>query len=102
MTASVDEQMIIRRAVVRMRARIMSIVFGMVGGLGVWVATAWLLIRGGTNVGGHLILLRNYMPGFTISWGGAFVGLFWGVVFGAVIGWVFAWIYNQVVERRAS
>jgi len=102
MTASFDEQTIIRRAVVRMRARIMAIVFGMVGGLGVWVATAWLLIRGGPNVGLHLSLLRNYMPGFGISWGGAFIGLFWGALFGALIGWVFAWVYNQVVERRAS
>ncbi len=101
MTASVEEQTIIRRAVVRMRARIMGVVFAMVAGLGVWVATAWLLVRGGTNVGEHLVLLRNYMPGFSVTWPGAFVGLFWGAVFGAVVGWVFARVYNQVVERRA-
>ncbi len=101
MTASVEEQTIIRRAVVRMRARIMGVVFAMVAGLGVWVATAWLLVRGGTNVGEHLVLLRNYMPAFSVTWPGAFVGLFWGAVFGAVVGWVFARVYNQVVERRA-
>ena len=101
MTASVEEQTIIRRAVVRMRARIMGVVFAMVAGLGVWVATAWLLVRGGTNVGEHLVLLRNYMPGFSVTWPGAFVGLFWGAVFGAVVCWVFARVYNQVVERRA-
>ncbi len=102
MSASVQEQAIIRRAVVRMRARIMSVVFGVAAGLGVWLATAWLLVRGGSNVGEHLILLRNYMPGFAISWPGSFVGLFWGAVFGAAIGWLFAWIYNQVVERRVA
>lgn len=102
MTASVEERAIIRRAVVRMRARIMAVVFAMVGGLGVWVATAWLLVRGGSNVGEHLILLRNYMPGFSVSWPGSFIGLFWGALFGAAIGWLFAWVYNQVVERRAS
>ncbi len=102
MTASVEEQAIIRRAVVRLRARIMAVVFGMTGGLGVWIATAWLLIRGGTNVGEHLVLLRNYMPGFSVTWTGAFIGLFWGAVFGAAVGWLFAWVYNQVVERRAS
>ncbi len=102
MTASVEERAIIRRAVVRMRARIMAVVFGMVGGLGVWVATAWLLVRGGSNVGEHLILLRNYMPGFAVTWPGAFIGLFWGALFGAAIGWLFAWVYNQVVERRAN
>jgi len=102
MSASVEEQAIIRRAVVRMRARIMAIVFGFASGLGVWVATAWLLVRGGDNVGNHLILLRNYMPGFAISWPGAFIGFFWGVVFGAAVGWLFAWVYNQVVERRVA
>lgn len=102
MRASVEERAIIRRAVVRMRARIMAVVFGMVGGLGVWVATAWLLVRGGSNVGEHLILLRNYMPGFAVTWPGAFIGLFWGALFGAAIGWLFAWVYNQVVERRAN
>ena len=102
MTASVEEQAIIRRAVVRMRARVMAIVFGMAGGLGVWVATAWLLIRGGVDVGKNLVLLHNYMPGYTVTWPGAFVGLFWGAVFGAIVGWFFAWVYNQVVERRAG
>ncbi len=101
MTASVEERTIIRRAVVRMRARIMAVVFGMIGGLGVWVATAWLLARGGARVGEHLILLRNYMPGFSVTWPGAFVGLFWGALFGAIVGWLFAWVYNQVVGRRA-
>lgn len=99
-TRAADERNIIRNAVVRMRARIMSIVFGMVGGSGVFLATAWLLLRGGKNVGAHLGLLNNYFPGYTVTWGGAFIGFFWGAVVGAVLGWAVAWLYNQIAERR--
>lgn len=101
-TAMASERALIRAAVVRMRARIMATVFGMVGGTGVFVATAWLLIRGGPNVGEHLGLLRHYFPGYSVTWPGAFVGFFWGALFAAAIGWAVAWVYNQVVERRAE
>jgi hypothetical protein len=101
-TAMASERALIRGAVVRMRARIMSIVFGMVGGTIIFVATAWLLLRGGSNVGEHLGLLRHFFPGYSVSWLGALVGLFWGALSGGAIGWAVAWIYNQVVERRAD
>ena len=94
------ERDLIRHAVVRMRARIMAIVFGMVGGSGVFLATAWLLVQGGHNVGAHLGLLRNYFPGYTVTWGGAFIGFFWGALAGAILGWAVAWLYNQIAERR--
>jgi len=97
-----SERALIRAAVVRMRARIMSIVFGMLGGTGVFVATAWLLLRGGEDVGKNLSLLRHYFPGYTVTWPGAFVGFFWGALFAAAVGFAVAWIYNQVVERRVD
>jgi hypothetical protein len=101
-TAMANERALIRGAVVRMRARIMATVFGMVGGTGVFVATAWLLLRGGENVGEHLSLLRHYFPGYSVTWLGAFIGFFWGALFASALGWAVAWIYNQVVERRAD
>lgn len=95
-----DERALIEAAVVRMRARIMAVVFGMLGGTGIFVATAWLLIRGGPQVGLHLGLLRNYFPGYSVTWPGAFIGFFWGALAGAVVGYVLAWIYNRIAERR--
>jgi hypothetical protein len=101
-TAMASERAAIRRAVVRMRARIMATVFAMVGGAGVFAATAWLLVRGGDHVGEHLALLRHFFPGYAVTWPGAFVGLFWGALGGGAIGWAVAWVYNQIVERRAD
>jgi len=96
------EQELIRTATVRLRSRVMAMVFGMLGGTGLFVATIWLVARGGHDVGVHLALLGNYFPGYTVTWTGAFVGLFYGALLGAIAGWSVAWLYNQVVDRRSA
>ena len=94
------EQQLIHAATVRLRARVTAMVFGMVGGTGLFVATVWLLARGGPRVGEHLGLLGNYYPGYDVTWPGAFIGFFYGALTGAVIGWSIAWVYNQVADSR--
>lgn len=94
------EEVLIRAAVARLRAGILAIVCGLLGGAGLLVATLWLVIRGGPNVGLHLGLLRHYLPGYAVSWPGAFVGFFYGALIGGVVGWSMAWIYNWVAELR--
>ena len=97
--AEASEEDLIRRAVARLRAGVMAIVFGMVCGTGLWLATAWLLIRGGHNVGLHLGLLRNYFPGYSVSWPGSFIGFFYAAAIGAAAGWSLGWIYNRIAFR---
>ena len=93
---SEPEERLIEAAVARMRAGVMAIVFGMVGGLGLFVATAWLLVRGGPDVGRNLGLLRHYFPGYSVTWPGSLVGFLWGALVGGVTGWVLARIYNRI------
>ena len=50
----------LNRAVARLRAGVMAVVFGMFGGGSLFLATVWLLLRGGENVGKHLSLLHHY------------------------------------------
>lgn len=90
------------RAVARLRSGVMATVFGLTCGTGLWIATVWLLVRGGERVGQHLSLLRFYFPGYSVSWGGAFLGFAYGAVAGAVVGYVLAWVYNRLADRRAS
>lgn len=99
-TLEEQEAQLIARAVARLRASIMAVVFGMVGGTGLFLATVWLLLRGGPNVGQHLNLLSNYFPGYAVTWPGSLVGLIYGALFGALLGWSLAWIYNRVVDLR--
>ena len=97
---TVEEEELIRSAVARLRASIMAVVFGMVGGTGLFVATIWLIVRGGQLVGLHLNLLGNYFPGYSVTWGGALLGFAYGALTGAAIGWSVAWIYNRVSDLR--
>ena len=92
----------IQSAIARLRASIMAVVFGMFGGASLFVATAWLLIKGGPNVGENLSLLRHYFPGYSVTWGGAFVGLFYGLLVGAILGFCLAFLYNLISTRRNS
>ena len=100
--ADVDrrEHELIETAIVRLRSRVMATVFAMVGGTGIFVATAWLLIRGGPRVGLHLGLLANYFPGYSVTWPGALIGFAYGALLGGVVGWSLAWIYNRVTNLR--
>jgi hypothetical protein len=65
---------------------------GIFWGFTIFVATIWVLIRGG---GETLILLRQFYFGYSVSYEGAFVGLIYGLVDGFVCGWIFAWLYNK-------
>ncbi len=78
----------------------MALVFAFCGGLGLFLATVWLLVRGGPNVGEHLGLLANYFPGYRVSWAGSLLGLVYGALVGAVAGYSLAWIYNRLARGR--
>ena len=90
----------IRPGIARLRAAILGIAFGILFGVGLFVVTAWLVVRGGPNIGQHLSLLGNYYPGYTVTWTGAFVGLVYGALTGGAIGYSTAWLYNTVALRR--
>ncbi len=93
---------LIRHSIVRLRSRIMAMTFAAAGGMGLFVATLWLLIRGGPNVGQHLSLLRHYFPGYSVSLGGSLVGFGYGAVVGGLVGWSIARVYNAVASRYGS
>lgn len=97
-----EERALIESAVARMRAGILAIVFAMLCGTGLFVATAWLLIKGGENVGATLNLLGNYLPGYAVTWPGAFLGLVYGAAIGGATGWLLARIYNRLARGRSS
>lgn len=95
-----QEWELIRTHIARLRASVMAVVFGLVGGMGLFVATVWLLIRGGEPVGPHLALLGNYFPGYTVTWAGSLVGFAYGTLVGALAGGALAWLYNWIANRR--
>jgi len=92
----------ISRALARIRTGALAIVCAMIGGGGLFVITAWLLIKDGPDVGQHLQLLSNYFIGYSVTWWGSVVGLFYGALTGGVVGWAIGTIYNKVVNLRQA
>lgn len=62
--------------------------------------TAWLLIKGGPQVGAHLQLLGQYFVGYAMTWKGSLVGIFYGALTGGLVGWAVGTIYNGIVGLR--
>ena len=100
MAENSDANRELTRAVARLRAGILALLFAAMGGLGLFGMTVWLVVKGGIDVGKHLQLLENYFVGYSVSWPGAFIGLFYGALVGGALGWVIAFIYNRVVGLR--
>ena len=75
---------------------------GAVTGLGLFLATIILLIKGGPKVGATLSLLGQYLSGFEVTWSGAFIGLIEGGAFGFLLGYFLARLRNWGMVTYAS
>lgn len=94
------ERQTLEHALVRLNEHAWGIALGLLCGLGLFLATSVLVIRGGPIVGPHLALLGMYLPGYHVTWGGAVLGLFYGSVLGYAVGWTVGAIYNRLVTFR--
>jgi len=88
----------LERAIRRLNARAWGISVGLVCGLGLLIATNFLVIKGGSNVGQHLSLLRAYFPGYSVSFVGSLIGFVYAFVIGYGLGRVIGTVYNKLVE----
>lgn len=88
--------------VVQLNAKVQGIVTGVVLGTGIFIATNWLVLKGGERVGPHLALLGQFFWGYKVSFAGSFIGLGYGFVCGFAIGYFMAWTYNRVLSLRTS
>ena len=70
-------------------------------GSGLFLATAILLLEGGSPVGPTLSVLASYLPGYVVSWSGALLGFFQGAALGGLLGGVLARLLNLVIELHA-
>ena len=90
----------ISQTLARIKADVLALVCGLIGGVGLFAMTVWLVIKDGSQAGQHLQLLSNYFVGYSVTWPGAFVGLLYGAMTGGVVGWAVGRIYNKIVNLR--
>ncbi len=92
---------LLARAVLRLDGNILGIVLGILFGLIIFVATNWLVLKGGEVVGPHLLLLSQFFIGYRVTLLGSFIGLAYGLVTGYLIGFLIAWVYNRVAALKS-
>jgi hypothetical protein len=71
---------------VRINARAWGVATGALLGVGLFLATLVLLWKGGSDVGAHLGRLSYVLPGYDVSYAGAFLGLIYGFFIGYALG----------------
>jgi hypothetical protein len=90
------------RAVLRFNGNILGLVFGTIGALVVFLATNWLLIKGGETVGPHLSLLGQFFIGYSVTFVGSLIGAAYAFVSGYLAGLIVAYVYNGVTRLKGN
>ena len=83
-----------------LNSKILGFTLGLVCGLTIFIATNWLVIKGGEPIGPHLQLLSQYFIGYRVSFLGSFIGFAYGFAAGTLSGALIGWIYNRIVTFR--
>ena len=94
----------LQSTMLRLNGRAWGIAFGLLLGLGIFIATNLLVLKGGPRVGQHLSLLRVFLPGYKVSFLGSLIGFVYAFVFGYALGRLVGAVYNSLVRlgsRRA-
>ena len=96
-----EEEERLKRAVLKLNGKILGLVIGTLAGLLIFIATNWLVIKGGPVVGQHLSLLGQFFIGYSVSFTGSLIGLGYGFITGYLSGVFIGWVYNWVVALKS-
>ena len=97
---AVPEEELIKRAVLRLNGNVLGLVIGSLGALAIFVATNWLVLKGGEVVGPHMGLLDQFFYGYSVTFTGSLIGAAYVFVIGYLCGLLIGWIYNAVLFLR--
>jgi hypothetical protein len=106
---SADDERLFQ-GVLRLNAKIWGLVCGLLSGLAIFIATNWIVIKGGHIdtvtgeyvVGPHLQLLSQFFIGYRVSFFGSIIGFLYGFAIGTMGGALIGFIYNKIVDLRDS
>jgi hypothetical protein len=95
-----DLEKVVLVRLLRLNAKVQGVVTGIVFGLAIFLATNWLILRGGDVVGPHLALLGQFFIGYRVTFVGSLVGFAYGFATGFCIGYGITSIYNYILGRK--
>lgn len=96
---SAVEELVLTR-LMRLNAKLSGFVVGLCAAIGIFVATNWLVIKGGDVVGPHLSLLNQFLIGYKVTFTGSLIGFGYFLVGGFFLGYFIARTYNAFVDFR--
>lgn len=92
------EEDLLQQGVIKLNAKLLGTVLGLFCGFGLFLATNFLVLKGGPNVGAHLALLRQYFPGYSVTFLGSLIGFVYAFALGFVAGVILGHVYNKVAR----
>jgi hypothetical protein len=95
------QEQAMRDVMLRLNERAWGIAIGLLLGLGLFVATNVLVLKGGAAVGPHLSLLSQFLPGYRVTFVGSLIGFVYLFVLGYGIGRTIGSVYNRMVGGQA-
>ncbi|HXH09777.1 MAG TPA: hypothetical protein VNP04_08465 [Alphaproteobacteria bacterium] len=93
------EEVVLTR-LLRLNATVQGIATGIVAGLGVFIATNLLVLKGGEVIGPHLSLLGHFFIGYRVTLAGSLVGFAYAFIYGFAGGYLVARLYNRIADFR--
>jgi hypothetical protein len=88
----------IEKAIVLLNEKLLGVVLGILLGAGLFLATNFLVLKGGARVGAHLGLLASFFPGYRVSFLGSIIGFCYAFVVGFLTGVVLGAVYNRIAR----
>lgn len=96
-TASSAEETLIIQSLAKLDALALGISIGTLLGTMIFLATNFLIYKGGEEIGPNLWLLSHYFIGYEVSLKGSFIGLVYGFFLGFAGGALIAFLRNAIV-----
>jgi len=100
-----DLDVVVSTRLLRLNAAVHGVVTGIVAGVAVFIATNWLVLKGGKVIGPHLSLLGQFFIGYRVTFVGSLIGFGYAFLVGYLAGYCIAILYNRLVdlmERQRS
>lgn len=92
---------LLRRGI-RLNTILLAIVMGLGSGLAIFLITHVSLLVTGERAGRYLNLLGIFLPGYSASPEGAWIGLFWGFLAGALSGGFVYYMYARAIGAELA
>ena len=91
-------QQLIVQSLAKLDGTALGIALGLLFGLLIFLATTFLVFKGGEVIGPNLALLGQFFIGYEVSYRGSLIGFVYGLISGFVLGWLIAALRNLILS----